>query len=268
MFHAGEANVLIAAVVLGAVHGAEPGHGWPVAAAYALDRRHKWASGVLASATLGVGHLVSSVAMVLAFFWVQSRFGLGDLWWMNYVAGVLLILLGIREYRHGHGHEHDAGHGHAHEHGHGDDRTHTHERDDADRGHARDHPRDDHGHRSHAHDDGGIRSRLAGALSFGTDDPSDRGFWGIVGFAFVLGFAHEEEFEILALCAGTGPNRCLELMLVYALTVIGALVALTMVLVAGYTRYEERAEAYAEHLPTVSAVVLVAMGVGFLLGVV
>ena len=255
MFHAGETNVLLAAVVLGAVHGAEPGHGWPVAAAYALDRRHKWANGFLASATLGVGHLVSSVAMVLAFFWVQSRFGLGDLWWMSYVAGILLIILGIREHRHGHGNGHARGDGHAddHEHEHGDAEGHV------------DH--DGHVH-EHEHDGHGLRGRLADALPFGSDDPAERGFWGIVGFAFVLGFAHEEEFEILALCAGTGPNRCLELMLAYALTVIGALVALTMLLVAGYTRYEERAEAYAEYLPTVSAVVLVTMGVGFLLGVV
>jgi len=255
MLHGGDASVLLGAVALGAVHGAEPGHGWPVAAAYALDRRHKWASGFLASATLGVGHLVSSVAMVIAFFWVQSRFGLGDIWWVNYVAGVLLILLGIREYRHGHGH----GHAHGDEHGDHHEQGHDHEHGD----HA-----DGHHHEGDSDRGDGLRARLSGALPFGTDDPSERGFWGIAGFAFVLGFAHEEEFEILALCAGTGPNRCLELMLVYALTVIGALVALTMVLVAGYTRYEERVEAYAEHLPTVSAVVLVAMGVGFLLGVV
>ncbi|ESP87665.1 hypothetical protein K933_12630 [Candidatus Halobonum tyrrellensis G22] len=80
----------------------------------------------------------------------------------------------------------------------------------------------------------------------------------------MLGFAHEEEFEIIALC--TGSTFCLELMAAYALAVIAALVALTLPLVAGYYRFEARVEAYAGYLPLFSAAVLVVMGVGFLLG--
>lgn len=48
--------------------GVEPGHGWPVAGTYALDRTNTWVAGFAASFVLGVGHLVSSIAMVLAFF--------------------------------------------------------------------------------------------------------------------------------------------------------------------------------------------------------
>lgn len=56
-------------------------------------------------------------------------------------------------------------------------------------------------------------------------------------------------------------------MTIYAVTVIFGIVTLTLLLIAGFEHYEERAESYAEHLPTFSAVVLVLMGLGFVFGV-
>jgi nickel/cobalt exporter len=88
---------------------------------------------------------------------------------------------------------------------------------------------------------------------------------GLAGFAFVLGFAHEEEFEIIALC--TGSPYCLELMLAYAAAVLVGIVALTLLLVAGYTHSEEWVRALTPYLPVVSATVLVGMGLGFVAGV-
>ena len=41
------------AIVLGAIHGIEPGHGWPVAASYALDQSNTWLYGFAASFILG-----------------------------------------------------------------------------------------------------------------------------------------------------------------------------------------------------------------------
>ena len=99
----------------------------------------------------------------------------------------------------------------------------------------------------------------------GFDESSDRGLLGIAWFAFVLEFAHEEEFEIIALCAGS--NYCLELMSAYALTVIAGIVGLTMLLIAGYHRSRERVERYTPYLPAFSAAVLIVMGVGFIAGV-
>jgi hypothetical protein len=280
----GEAfGLLLGAVALGAVHGVEPGHGWPVAASYALDQSNKWLYGFAASLILGVGHLVSSLAMVGAFFYAKGFFDLmqvnepitvvGDIQVggpVSLVAGVLLVLLGIREYRHGHSHghgdghgqEHDDGHGHeygdGHEHGHAHEHSHSHDRDD---GHAHDHD----------HEDRGVGARLKQFIPFvgghthgSADDAADRGLFGIAWFAFLLGFAHEEEFEIIALCAGS--NYCLELMSAYALTVILGIVGLTMLLIAGYHRYEERVERYTPYLPAVSAAVLVTMGLGFIVG--
>jgi nickel/cobalt exporter len=80
----------------------------------------------------------------------------------------------------------------------------------------------------------------------------------------LLGFAHEEEFEIIGLCLGS--SHCLSLMLVYAVTVIVGIVGLTLLLIGGYERYEDRVEAYADFLPRISAGVLIVMGIGFMGG--
>jgi len=273
------------AVALGAVHGAEPGHGWPVAATYAMEKSHRWLSGLAASAIIGIGHLVSSIAMVVVFFLAKSYFSLtrvnepfvvfgapigGP---VDVVAGVVLVALGIREYRHGrsHGHSEDQ-----HSHDHGDGGGHAHEHDGSHAHEAHSHADHEHGHahddHDHDHGSGGVVPRLLSLfpgvdLSDGhesAEEAAERGLWGIASFAFLLGFAHEEEFEIIALCLGS--SYCLELMLAYALTVIAGIVGLTLLLIAGYERYEQRVSHYAQYFPVVSAVVLVAMGLGFVAG--
>jgi len=296
LFQAESLGLLIGAVVLGAVHGIEPGHGWPVAASYALDQTNKWVSGFAASLLIGVGHLVSSLAMVGVFFYAKSYFSLTQVnepitvaggvqigGPVSLVAGVLLIALGVREYRHGHSHgdgEHEHGsHGHTgtvhkfdggHAHDHATvtlDKAPVHAQHDHG---AHDHP---HAHHGDDHADGGLLARLAGLLPFvgghshahgSLDDAADRGLFGIAWFAFVLGFAHEEEFEIIAMCAGS--TMCLELMSVYALTVILGIVVLTLALIAGYQHFEAEVEKYTPYLPVFSAAVLVLMGIGFITG--
>ncbi|MEF8829926.1 MAG: hypothetical protein V5A23_00105 [Halobacteriales archaeon] len=312
MLHGEASGLLAGAVALGAIHGVEPGHGWPVAASYALERRRPWLYGFASSLILGVGHLVSSIAMVGAFFFAKSYFRLTEVnepitlgpaevgavavgpvevgGPVSVVAGVVLIGLAVREYRHGHSHaygsaEEDHGHGHSHadeDHAHGnEDPGHAHSGDDhhhvehADGG---DHSQEDGGvrtiDRGDRPDDGGLLARLKAHLPLvggdahdhgSMDDATDRGLWGIAWFAFLLGFAHEEEFEIIALCAGS--SHCLELMTAYALTVVVGIVGLTMLLLAGYHRFEDRVEAYAGYLPAFSAAVLTAMGIGFVTGV-
>ncbi|PSQ60403.1 hypothetical protein BRD18_01090 [Halobacteriales archaeon SW_7_71_33] len=240
-------------VVTGLIHGAEPGHGWPVAAAYALSTDRPWVRGLTAAVVLGVGHLTSSVVVVLGYFGLTAATGLSTVPYLDYVAGVLLVALGVREYRRG---------GH---HGPGDDRAPDGARAAVDATHSpgRREATDDHG--------GGLRERVLSAL--GTDaaerptgsDAVGGGMRGIAWTAFVLGFAHEEEFELIGVCTGT--PLCVELTLAYAASVLSALVAMTAVLLAGYERHEQRVEEYAEHFPTVSAAVLVLTGLGFLAGV-
>ena len=285
MLHGEAFGLLVGAVALGAVHGMEPGHGWPVAASYALEQSNKWFYGFAASLILGIGHLISSIAMVGVFFYAKSYFSLTQVndpitvvegvtigGPVSLVAGVLLILLGLREYYGGHRHSHgDDGHEHEdHEH-HGDD-DHHHEHGDHEHGdHEHHHGDDGHDH-SHEHETGWW-ARIKSALPFvgghshdhdGEEAAAERGLLGIAWFAFLLGFAHEEEFEIIALCAGS--THCLELMSAYAMTVIGGIVGLTMLLVAGYEHYEERVERYTPYLPAFSAAVLIVMGAGFVTG--
>ncbi len=301
MVPADATGLLIGAVILGAVHGIEPGHGWPVAATYALDKSNKWLYGLAASSIIGIGHLVSSIAMVLVFFYAKSYFGLGQVdepialiggiqigGPVSLVAGVLLIWLGVREYRHGHNHSHGAGstdepehsgtdtNGEgAHEHADNEHRNHNHTGHDHSGQEVFDHEHQEHSDPTHhhGHQESGLRARVLAAIPFlGGDEhahPSgntaaDRGLLGIAWFAFVLGFAHEEEFEIIALCAGS--EYCLELMSAYALTVIFGIVGLTILLIAGYQHYEDRVEQYTPYLPLFSAAVLILMGLGFITG--
>lgn len=287
-------GLLLGAVALGAVHGIEPGHGWPVAAAYAMDQTNKWLYGFAASFILGVGHLISSIAMVAVFFYAKSYFNLTQVNQpitiaggihiggpVSLVAGVLLIALGIREYRGGHSHggsdspdSSDTDHAdsdHSNDHGHHDHNHNTHSHNGGHHVHNHDTHSHDHGHHDHANE--GLFARIKRFIPFAgghshphgnSTDAADRGLFGIAWFAFVLGFAHEEEFEIIALCAGS--NYCLELMGAYAVTVILGIVGLTLLLVAGYQRYEERIERYTPYLPAFSAAVLIIIGIGFIAG--
>jgi hypothetical protein len=337
-----------------------PDHGWPIAATYALARRRQWLHGTVAALVIGVGPLVSSVALVAAYYRVSGFAAFAEGPWLRYVAGVVLVGLGVYEYRHGHGHgrtatgrgpvhdhvpttaagcgaahahgpsaDHQHGPGHAVSHGYGTDGTHRH-RDpgsaiDGRRGRpgpttagrGRAHPRapvppgqdrggsghghgvagpehshergehpahapgdDDQGHSHgaprHDHEIGdgdeagsaALRQLLPGGGGGHLhldDELAQRGLYALGAAALLLGFAHEEPVQILAICVGT--DRCLELMLVYSTAVIAAIVAPTLLLVFGYQRHRDTVERYTPYFPIVTAAVLVGMGLGFITGV-
>lgn len=269
MLFEGSVGLFLGTIGLGLVHGILPDHGWPVAAMYALDRRRPYLYGFLSGFILGFGHLFSSIAVVVAFLWAQSRLGFGDPDWLHYVAGGLLIALGVREYLNPHSHSHGVGDendGHESDHE-PDHHEHSHDHHDHEHSHGHSH---DHDHANHHH--GGIGARILDVLPFGDrlrelDESAadERGLWGIALFAFALGFAHNEEIEILALCLGA--EQCLALMTTYALAVLVAIVVMTLLLVAGYEHYQDRVEAHADKLPKITAVVLILMGIGFVAGV-
>ncbi len=250
-----EPGVVAGVIVIGLVHGVLPDHGWPIAAMYALRRKRRWLHGAVAGLILGVGHLVSSVALVLAYYWVSGFAAFAEGPWLRYVAGTMLIALGIYEYHHG-------DHGGLHDH----DDHHT------DGGHSHDH-HDDHSYHGHAHedDDSGLLARLRGVLPGGghrhlEEEHAERGLFALGTTALLLGFAHEEPIQILAICVGT--EFCLELMLVYSVAVIVAILVPTLLLVAGYEHHRETVERYTPYLPTITAVVLVGMGLAFISGLV
>ncbi|MDQ2050815.1 ABC transporter permease [Natronolimnohabitans sp. A-GB9] len=285
-----ELGVVLGVVAIGFIHGVLPDHGWPIAATYALNKQRRWLYGFLAALILGVGHLVSSVALVLAYFWFSAFADFAEGPWLGYVAGTLLILLGIHEYRNGgHGHgleDHDHGHEQTSDSERGQDGSHAHHTDggsntdhdhshshghdhDHDHGHSHDH---DHGH-DHDHDhDGGVLGRIRRALPFGgghqhlREEHAERGLAALGTTALLLGFAHEEPVQILAICTGAGTGLCLELMLIYSLAVIVAIVLPTLLLIAGYEHHRERIERFTPYLPAITGVVLIGMGVAFIVG--
>lgn len=288
-----EIGLVAGVVLIGFVHGVLPDHGWPIAATYALNRQRRWLSGFVAATILGVGHLISSVVLVLAYFWFSTFAEFAEGPWLRYVAGTLLILLGIHEYRHGgHGmhdhddHDHADGHGHDHDHGsshghdrHAEDGHHTHNVEDGHHDqHDHDHYHTNGGERieevdAHDHDDAepGLLERIRAALPGGgghrhlSEEHAERGLFALGTTALLLGFAHEEPIQILAICVGT--DSCLELMLIYSLAVIVAIIVPTLLLIAGYEHYRERIERYTPYLPMITAVVLVGMGLAFIAGV-
>ncbi len=286
-----ELGLVAGVILIGFVHGVLPDHGWPIAATYALNRQRRWFYGTAAALILGVGHLISSVVLVLAYFWFSRFAEFAEGPWMRYIAGTLLILLGIYEYRngghgelahgHGHGHDHHDEHeyhdGHRHEHP-DDHEAHTHE----DHTHAHDggHEHDvghhdGHGHEHHDHHDdyeAGALARLRRRLPGGgghqhlREEHAERGLYALGMTALLLGFAHEEPIQILAICVGT--EFCLELMLIYSIAVIIAILVPTLLLIAGYESHRETVEKYTPYLPTITAVVLIGMGLAFITGLI
>jgi len=213
--------------MLGLLHGFEPGHGWPVAVLYSMKKRNAIASATLSSSIIGIGHLASSIAVVVAYVLLQKWLNF-EAPWMKYVAAALLLVLAFKLFRekvgnlerqHGHNHPSNPEIEHEHEH---------------------EHPRQ--GKHTHKH-----KHRAAVALSL----------LGLASFAFILGFAHEEEIALLALVAG-GLNAWV-LMVAYGVAVLLGLIVATIAGVKLYKQFQPKLSRYEKYIPKISAVLLVVM---------
>jgi len=149
---------------------------------------------------------VSTVALANHFVGLQA------FQWIHFVAGGLLLIMAVYQWR-------SAGHHHHHV--------------------------------DEQHDHKTSRERLVGGTLLG-----------LVGFAFTLGFVHEEEFAIIALAAGKA-NPWL-VMGVYAAAVSVSLILLTILAIATFNRFEKQLSHYQHHLPRVSAVILAVMGLAYI----
>lgn len=217
----------IGVVMLGLLHGFEPGHGWPVAVLYSMKKRNAIASATLSSSIIGIGHLASSIAVVVAYVLLQKWLNF-EAPWMKYVAAALLLVLAFKLFRekvddlerqHGHNHPGNPEIEHQHEHEHPRQGLHTHK---------------------HKH-------KAAIALSL----------LGLASFAFILGFAHEEEIALLALVAG-GLNAWV-LMVAYGVAVLLGLIVATIAGVKLYKQFQPKLSHYEKYIPKISAVLLVVM---------
>jgi nickel/cobalt exporter len=225
----------LAVVMIGLLHGLEPGHGWPVAFLYSTRKDKPFFYGLVSSSLISLFHFMSSIAVVLTYV-LLSSFVVVSTSVMKFAAAALLVILAYRFITEEVKDELEAQHGHLHEFTGETEHEHLHH-----------HP----GQAQHTHWHKHAKSL---ALSL----------WSIATFAFVLGFAHEEEFALLAL-AVSGVNP-LSLMILYAASVTLSLVGVTLLSVKAYQRVQPRIKRYEKYMPKVSGIVLLLMAVVLVLG--
>lgn len=227
----------IGVMVIGLLHGLEPGHGWPVAFLYSVRKSRPLLYGFVSSGIISFFHFISSIAVVIAYV-LLSSFLVISFPLLKYVAATILIILAYIFFTEDVKDEFEAQHGHIHE-----------DLEDVEHEHEHEHP----GQGRHAHWHKHVK-RIALSL------------WGIATFAFVLGFAHEEEFALLALAVG-GINP-LMLMITYGASVTLALMAITLVSVKAYEIVHLKIRRYEKYIPKMSALILLLMAVALILDLV
>ncbi len=127
--------VYLGVVMIGLLHGLEPGHGWPVAVLYSVNKRNTVFSATISSGIIGLAHLISSIAVVVAYVLLQQWLDFEAPWIKYLAAGILLIIafklfrekVGGLEQQHGHIHENQPKIEHEHEHEHPGQDRHTHQ---------------------------------------------------------------------------------------------------------------------------------------------
>ena len=224
--------VLLGVITFGLLHGVSPSHGWTVAMLYSMHSRRPLLSSFMSSGIIAGAHFVSSIVVVIAYLLVVTFVEIPHEY-LQYGAAIGLGILAyvfwrekgedLVETQHGHLHDNVEQIEHEHMHWHKEIGNHSH---------------------VHLH-----QTRTLPSLK------------GIAVFAFVLGFAHEEEFVILALAAG-GVDP-LMLMIAYAGSVAAALIGITMLAVKAFTRFQHKFIHYSKYLPKITGIVLAVMAVGF-----
>jgi len=221
---------LIGVIAIGLLHGLEPGHGWPIALLYSMRTGRPTFYAFISSSIISFFHFISSIAVVLVYF-VASSFVDFTSPLLKYVAFAVLVVLAIKlmlekaDDQHGHFHDNPQDVEHEHEHEHPETGLHTH---------------------MHCHTRRAVLSLRK-----------------IASCAFFLGFAHEEEFALLALAVG-GVSPLL-LMSAYGLSVTASLVAVTVLGIKMYERVKVKVYRYEKYIPKVSGVILLLLAFSVLL---
>jgi nickel/cobalt transporter (NicO) family protein len=233
----GQEALLLGVVIFGLLHGANPSHGWTVAVLYSIRSKRQVLGAILSSGMIAGAHFLSSIIVVIAYISITMFVQLPQLY-LNYAAAIALGILAyifwrekgedLIETQHGHLHSHTEQQKHEHAHWHKGIGYHAH---------------------LHLH-----QKRMLPTLS------------ALAAFALILGFAHEEEFVILALAAG-GAEPLL-LMASYAASVAASLIGITILAIKVYAYIERRVIVHTKYLPQISALILAAMAIGFAFGLI
>lgn len=226
---------LLGVVAIGLLHGLEPGHGWPIALLYSTRTSKPTFYAFISSGIISLFHFGSSIVVVIIYVVASSLINFTSPI-LKYIAFAALVLLAVKlltekteselENQHGHFHDNAEDIEHEHEHEHPDVGWHK---------HVHFHPK---------------RMNLS--------------LWKIASCAFLLGFAHEEEFALLAL-AISGVNPFF-LMVAYGLSVTAGLVGVTMLGVKMYEKVKAKISRYEKYIPKISGIVLLALAFSLLIG--
>lgn len=99
-----EYHIYFGVILIGLLHGLEPGHGWPVAALYSLRKGKKYSFALLSSLIISAAHFVSSIAVVILFILIDKKFDLGSSPVIRIIGVLLLFYMAYRfwtEHEHG-----------------------------------------------------------------------------------------------------------------------------------------------------------------------
>lgn len=134
------------AILLGALHGLEPGHSKTMMAAFIIAVRGTVRQAVLLGLAATLSHTVVVWVVALGGMWLFGGLNAEATEpYFQLASGVLIVVIATwmlwrtrreqvaaehyhhdYDHHHGHGHYHDHDHGHDHHHGHGDDHHHDH----------------------------------------------------------------------------------------------------------------------------------------------
>jgi len=222
-------------LAIGLLHGLEPDHGWPIAFFYSIRKEKPIVAGLVSSGILAVFHFLSSILTMVIYLLMKSILNVPTLI-LNLIAASILILLGIMFWREKVEDLEVTQHGHVH----GNKQTLIHE-------HEHSHPGQDEPH-VHVHE-----HRKSPPLTL----------TGLAIYAFVLGFAHEEGFALLALAiGGVDPWT---LIVIYSVAVTASMIGITLICVKTFDWLSLRLQKISHWIPKISAVMLFVLAAVILL---
>ena len=236
-------HVLTGVIAFGLLHGINPSHGWPVAILYSMRSKNPLISGIVSSSIIASAHFVSSIVVVIAYAFLTSIAFIPQLY-LRYGATIALAILAYVFWKEKGEDFAYTQHGHFHE-----DRVPSEVTEAIKHDHL------------HWHKDVGFHSHTHTHQRRESPDLKK-----IASFAFLLGFAHEEEFVILAIAA-TQATDPITLIIAYASSVAVALIGITVISMKVYRRFfQYKMIYYSKYLPKITALVLAGMAIGFAIG--
>ena len=195
-------HLLLGVIVVGLIHGLEPGHGWPIAITYSIGKSKPYLYGLISSGIISLFHFISTVAVVIAFLVFNMFVEIPEIY-LDALAVILLIGLGIYVIL-----------------------------------------KENHEH--HVVDTINLKK--------------------IAYIAFIIGFAHEEEFMLIGLIL-TGIDPTL-LVLSYAGSVTFSLVSITIAGIKAYDAVKRRVENIDRYLSWIAGGSMILVGISILMEIV